>query len=75
MGVSTMNSGIQRAIHDIRNPLNNISVNAELGKLTLARTGDADKVMQILDLILKECRDCSDEIDKLKEQIQDIGAA
>lgn len=66
-----MSSGIQRAIHDIRNPLNNISVNAELGKLTLARTGDVDKVMQILDLILKECRDCSDEIDKLREQIQD----
>lgn len=70
-----MNSGIQRAIHDIRNPLNNISVNAELGKLTLARTGDVDKVMQILDVILKECRDCSEEIDKLKDQIQDSGVA
>jgi signal transduction histidine kinase len=46
-------------VHDLRNPLNTISINAELGKLTLERTGDIRKAISIFDTILAECRQCS----------------
>lgn len=55
-------------IHDIRNPLNTISVNAELGKLTLERTGDIRKAISIFETILMECRQCSNVLHTLKEE-------
>lgn len=58
-------------IHDIRNPLNTISINAELGKLTLQKNGDIQKAIQILDTILAECQLCSKRITELKETLQD----
>ena len=54
-----MDNDNDRLIHDLRNPLNSISINAELGKLTLERTGDIDRAMRIFDTILAECRTCS----------------
>lgn len=53
-------------IHDLRNPLNTISINAELGKLTLERTGDVRKAISIFDIILTECHQCSNILDELK---------
>lgn len=56
-----------RFIHDLRNPLNTISVNAELGKLTLERTGDIRKAISIFEAILAECRQCSQVLETLKD--------
>jgi hypothetical protein len=56
-----------RLIHDVRNPLNNISINAELGKLTLERTGDIDRAIHIFEVILLECRICSVRLDAFKD--------
>lgn len=53
-------------IHDLRNPLNTISINAELGKLTLERTGDVRKAISIFDTILTECHHCGHILDELK---------
>ncbi len=55
-----------RFIHDLRNPLNTISVNAELGKLTLERTGDIRKAISVFDTILAECQQCSQLLDTLQ---------
>jgi hypothetical protein len=52
-------------IHSMRNPLNTISVNAELGRLTLERTGDIRKAISIFETILLECRQCSHLLDGL----------
>lgn len=55
-----------RFIHNLRNPLNTISVSAELGRLTLERTGDIRKAISIFETILTECRQCNDILDELK---------
>ncbi|MCR6651859.1 MAG: histidine kinase [Cellvibrionaceae bacterium] len=62
-------------IHDIRNPLNTISINAELGKLTLQKTGDVAKAIQIFETIIAECQLCSKRITELKDSLQDEPAA
>lgn len=62
-------------IHDVRNPLNTISINAELGKLTLMKNGDINKAIQIFEVILAECQLCSKRITELKESLQDEPAS
>jgi len=64
-----MSSDTQRLLHDVRNPLNNISVNAELGKLTLERTGDLDKAIEIFARIVQECRRCDELLTQLRQQV------
>lgn len=54
-------------VHDLRNPLNTISINAELGKLTLERTGDIRKAINIFDTILAECQQCSYVLESLQD--------
>lgn len=56
-----------RFVHDLRNPLNTISINAELGKLTLERTGDVRKAISIFETILAECRQCSHVLETLQD--------
>lgn len=56
-------------IHDVRNPLNTISMNAELGKLALQTRGDIDKAIQVFDTILRECKVCGDKLSDLKENL------
>ncbi|MDO3383504.1 histidine kinase [Gilvimarinus algae] len=60
---------LRKLLHDARNPLNNISVNAELGKLTLQTQGDVDKAVAVFDKILGECRRCSETLESLSEAI------
>lgn len=55
-----------RFVHDLRNPLNTISINAELGKLTLERTGDIRKAISIFETILAECQQCSQVLETLQ---------
>ena len=54
-------------VHDLRNQLNTISINAELGKLTLERTGDIRKAISIFETILVECRQCSHVLQTLQD--------
>ncbi len=58
---------INKLIHDVRNPLNSIAVNAELGKLTLQKTGDVTRAIEIFDVILNACRNCSNHLTELRE--------
>ncbi|HEY7885845.1 MAG TPA: histidine kinase dimerization/phospho-acceptor domain-containing protein [Cellvibrionaceae bacterium] len=66
-----MTLDIRKAIHDIRNPLNTISVNAELGKLALSRKGDVDKALAAIEVILQECRTCADQLSQLSDTLQE----
>jgi len=61
-----MNGEKNRFVHDLRNPLNTISINAELGKLTLERTGDIRKAISIFETILVECQQCSQVLESLQ---------
>lgn len=54
-------------IHDVRNPLNTISMNAELGKLALQTRGDINKAIEVFDTILRECKVCGEKLSDLKE--------
>lgn len=58
---------INKLIHDVRNPLNSIAVNAELGKLTLQKTEDINRAIEIFDVILNACRNCSNHLAELRE--------
>jgi hypothetical protein len=60
-----MNRG--KIIHNIRNPLNTIAMNAELGKLSLQKNADPTKLLAIFDIILRECRSCSEQLALLKD--------
>lgn len=58
-----------KIVHDIRNPLNTISMNAELGKLILQKNQDIDKTVAIFNIIINECQKCSLALSELKIQI------
>lgn len=60
-----MNRG--KIIHNIRNPLNAIAMNAELGKLSLQKNADPGKLLAIFEIILRECRSCSEQLALLKD--------
>lgn len=66
---------INKLIHDVRNPLNSIAVNAELGKLTLQKTGDINRAIEIFDVILNACRNCSNHLAELRECLNQNSAA
>lgn len=55
-----------RLIHDIRNPLNTISVSAELGKLYLERGDDPEKLEQVFDGIARYCGVCVERLEDLE---------
>lgn len=54
---------LSRVAHDLRNPLNSISMNAELVKLKLQRGGDPVDLVSYMDRILQECKNCGDVLE------------
>lgn len=62
-----MDDAILSLIHDARNPLNNISINAELGRLALEAKQDSQKAIETFEVILKECKRCSAILEDLSE--------
>jgi signal transduction histidine kinase len=63
---------INTLLHDIRNPLNAIAMNAELAKLILQTNGDATKALIALETILKNCQACSEQLSLLKQQLDAV---
>lgn len=55
-----MKTNLEKLVHDVRNPLNSISVNAELVKVLVSQPGSTEQVRKALDTILQECRKCND---------------
>lgn len=60
-------SDLNKKIHDIRNPLNTISMNAELGKLSLQTAQDIERAIAAFDLIIRECQVCGESLTELKK--------
>ncbi len=64
-----MNSTINPSMrHELRNHLNNISVNAELVKLLINSQPDSARLEKCIDTVLQECRICSDLINADRDQ-------
>jgi signal transduction histidine kinase len=51
--------------HQLRNPLNNISINAELARLQLQKQHDPEDVILSIERILQECKRCGQLINEL----------
>jgi signal transduction histidine kinase len=64
-------AGFMRALaHEIANPLNALTMNAELMRLVLDR-GDAQRAREVLDRLLADCTRCA----KLTRELQKFGGA
>ncbi|MFQ3234560.1 MAG: signal transduction histidine kinase [Paraglaciecola sp.] len=61
---------INSLIHDVRNPLNRISMQAEMVKLVLEQDMPKEKALAALDKILVACQDSSAALQILAEQCQ-----
>lgn len=56
---------LAQQIHDIRKPLNRISMQAELIKLVLENNLPPQKAAEAVDKILQSCQDCSELLQNL----------
>ncbi|MBV2129123.1 histidine kinase dimerization/phospho-acceptor domain-containing protein [Arsukibacterium indicum] len=56
---------LAKQVHDIRKPLNRISMQAELIKLVLENNLPPDKAIAAIDKILQSCQDCSQLLENL----------
>jgi signal transduction histidine kinase len=61
---------LAKQVHDIRKPLNRISMQAELIKLVLENNLPPQKAIEAVDKILQSCQDCS----QLLENLSDLSA-
>ena len=61
---------IDTFIHQLRNPLNAISVNAELGKLSLQNAQSVESAIRAFEKILAECQTCADTLEQLKDSTE-----
>lgn len=51
--------------HQLRNPLNAISINAELARLQIQKQQNPDDIIMSIDRILQECRHCATLLNEL----------
>ncbi|WP_215395856.1 histidine kinase dimerization/phospho-acceptor domain-containing protein [Rheinheimera oceanensis] len=58
---------LAKQVHDIRKPLNRISMQAELIKLVLENNLPPQKAIEAVDKILQSCQDCSQLLENLSE--------
>ncbi|MDR6983179.1 signal transduction histidine kinase [Rheinheimera pacifica] len=56
---------LAKQVHDIRKPLNRISMQAELIKLVLENNLPPQKALEAVDKILQSCQDCSQLLENL----------
>ena len=52
-------------VHNARNPLNRISMQAELAKMMVSQGLPADKVLVALDKVIQGCQDCSEQLEEI----------
>lgn len=64
---------LSKIAHDLRNPLNSISMNAELIKLKLQRAGDPEDVVTYVDRILQECKNCGQVLETSTKSLDSGG--
>jgi signal transduction histidine kinase len=52
-------------MHELRNPLNTISMNAELAKMLVLSQNEEVKIEELLDRIIEQCEVCSTLIETM----------
>lgn len=50
---------LSHVAHQLRNPLNTISINAELARLQLQKQQDPNEIILSIERILQECKHCA----------------
>jgi len=60
-------TAVEQHLHNIRTPLNTISLTAELGKLRIAQGESGERLEEIMERILTQCARCADQIKELEE--------
>ena len=58
---------VKQLIHDVRGPLNKISMNAELVKLVIENDLPREKALAALDKIIQDCQVCSQHLQQIAE--------
>ncbi|MCA9757655.1 MAG: histidine kinase [Candidatus Eisenbacteria bacterium] len=66
---------VPKLVHDLRNPLNSISMTAELAKLQLMQGEAAEAVAGNLDAIIRICRSCSTQLDEVSRAAKASGSS
>jgi signal transduction histidine kinase len=61
------NNDLSKLVHDVRGPLNKISMNAELIKLILENDMPKEKAIAALDKIIQGCQECSQSLQRIVE--------
>ncbi|MGO4891744.1 hypothetical protein [Flavobacterium sp. W21_SRS_FM6] len=61
------NKDLRKLVHDVRGPLNKISMNAELIKLVLENDMPKEKALAALDKIIQGCQECSQHLQLIAE--------
>jgi len=64
-----MKTKLEKLVHDVRNPLNSISVNAELAKVLLNHPGSSEQVLNALDTIIRECKKCNEVLNSSQQYL------
>lgn len=64
---SSSTESIHQLMHELRNPLNTISMNAELANLMLQEERDSSEIIVLMERIIAQCVACSGVIDKFDE--------
>lgn len=49
---------MQQFIHNVRNPLNSISLHAELGKMLIDNKASEDEIKHAFNAIVEQCKVC-----------------
>lgn len=62
--------GLKDALHKMNNALNSISMQAELARMYVER-GDSAKVLEALDIVMAQCRKCSNTSRSTQEMFED----
>jgi signal transduction histidine kinase len=63
--MSTEKDLLSYTAHQLRNPLNSISINAELARLQLQKQQDPKEIILSIDRILQECKHCAELLNEL----------
>lgn len=61
---------VSKAIHDVRNPLNTIAMQSELGKMLVESQAEPEKVLAVFNTLLAQCRKCDEALGTLREATQ-----
>ncbi|MFT2091858.1 histidine kinase dimerization/phospho-acceptor domain-containing protein [Paraglaciecola sp. 2405UD69-4] len=61
-------SEFDKFVHNMRNPLNSITLNAELGKVLIDGQASTEQIKQVFSKILQQCKDCDEMLGEIRRK-------